>query len=47
MRVFSLITVIILCALMGWLVYMHPTSMVADSAVATVPVFVHQVQHAS
>jgi hypothetical protein len=47
MRVLSLLTVIVVCALMGWFVYTQQPSMVASGNPALAPVFVHQVQRPS
>jgi hypothetical protein len=46
-RVLSLLTVIVVCALMGWLVYTQQASVVASGDPAPAPVFVHQVQRPS
>jgi hypothetical protein len=47
MRFLSLLTVIVVCALMGWLVYTQQASVVASGDPAPAPVFVHQVQRPS
>jgi hypothetical protein len=44
MRVLSLLTLVFICALMGWLVYTQRRSTIADGDPAPAPVLLHQVK---